>query len=800
MISDLRQAFRILLKSPGFSALVVAVLAVGIAANTAIFTIVDAVLLKPLPFADARRLVAIDTTVRNQPDNTSYPDFVDWRAQATTLDRLAAYTSAGATLTGTGDASSVASGIVTADLFAMLGVPPLRGRTFDPRDDAKGSERTVILSEGLWNRRYGRDESLVGRTITIDGEPFVVIGVMPASFEFPFDAEDPPGLWMPVNASRFAAQWAEQRSASFLKGLGHLRPGATIAAAQAELSGIAARLAKQYPRNQSRGVLVRPFHDVLVKDYRLGLIVLLCAVAAVLLIACANIANLLLARGSVRRREIAIRTALGATRGRIARQLLAESVVLASLGGVLGVVLSLWALDVLVRMSPLQIPRLHAVTIDRAALAFTALAAIVTGLLSGVLPALSLSRGDAADALKDGDRGGSAGGGARTRQVLVVAETAISLVLLAAAGLLVKSLVMLEHVDPGFVTERAAATELLLPGARYQSAAALRTFYARLRDELRSQPGVSASAISSTLPMSGSDINIGFTIEGRPVDPGTRLSAALFAISPDYFRTMGIPLVKGRAFTERDTENAPDVLIVSDAMAAKYFPDQDPIGEHLTIGYNNTGPREIVGIVRNVKQGTLAELSAPQIYSPFVQTPWPFIAGIVRTTAVPGAAAASLRAAVARVDPMQGVGEIRTLDQYVARSIATPKFTALLVSSFAGMALLLAAFGLFSVMAYSVAQRRREIGIRMALGAQASDVRSLVVSQALRLGGIGVAIGLFGALATTRVIDALLFGVSPNDPLTLAAVCGALFTALVGAAYFPARRATRVDPIVALRN
>jgi putative ABC transport system permease protein len=800
VISDFRQAFRTLLKSPGFSALVVVVLAVGIGANTAIFSIVNGVLLKPLPFAHADRLVSVETTIRNQPDNTSYPDYLDWRAQATSFDALAVWTGNGSTLTGFGDAKGLPSAVVSPELLSMLGVPPLRGRVFTADDDKPGAQRTVVIAESLWNKTFSRDEHTVGRSITLDGDPFLVIGIMPASFEFPFDAEDPAQIWIPVRASRFAANWAEQRNASFLHGLGRLKAGATITSAQADLSTIAGRLAEQYPRNKSRGVLVRPYQDVLVKDYRLGMIVLLSAVAAVLLIACANIANLLLARGSTRRREIAVRTALGASRGRIARQLFAESLILAVTGGALSLLLALWVVRLLVALSPLQIPRLHGVHVDLGALLFAAAISIGAGLISGLVPALQLSRANLAESLKDGDRGGSVSAGARTRQALVVAEMAISLVLLAAAGLLVRSLVSLQSVNPGFVTERALSIQLQLPGTRYPTPDAMRAFYHRLRDELRAIPGASATAIATTMPMSGSDIGVGFTIDGRPTDPTVRLSASYFGISPEYFSTMGIPVLKGRGFTERDSAQAPDVVIINETLAAKYWPNENAIGKRMTIGYDKTGPREVVGIVGTVKRGTLADTAEPQMYTPFDQTPWPFLAAVVRTSASPESAAGSLRTVMSRIDPLEGAAEIKTLEEYVAKTVATPRFTAYLVGAFATFAVLLAGFGLFSVMAYSVSQRRREIGIRMALGAQASDVRGMVVSQAVKTGLIGLAIGLAGALAAARVLETLLYGVRPHDPVTFAAVSLLLLAVMLVAAYLPARRATRVDPMTALRT
>ncbi len=801
MFTDLRQALRLLLKSPGFSGLIVVVLALGIGANTAIFSIVNGVLLKPLPFADGARLVALDTTVRNEPDDSAYLDVLDWRAQARTLDHIAAYATAAVTLTGHGEAASIPTAVVTPDLFPLLGVAPIAGRVLGPADDLHGAERTAVISETLWTRYFARDPAMVGTTALLDGDPIVIVGVMPARFEFPFDTENPPQIWMPVLASRFAAQWADQRGASFLKAVGRLRPGVALPAAQAELSGIAARVNAANPQHgaTARGIVVRPLQDVLVKNYRPALVALLGAVAAVLLIACANIANLLLARGTARRREMAIRTALGASRLRIVRQLLIESLTLAAAGGAAGTVVALWGVDALVRISPIQIPRLNTVHVDRSVLIFTVLASLLTGALCGLLPALQLSRANPGDALKDGDRGGSSGRGARTRHLLVVAEVALSLMLLASAGLLIRTLGVLQRVSPGFTTERAITMQLLLPQTRYGNAASMIAFYRRLHNEISAMPGVSASAVSTTLPLTGSDIGMGFVPDGRAPDPNVRMSAAFFGVSPDYFSTLGITIVRGRAFTERDDERAPAVIVINETMAAKYWPGEEPLGKRVTISYNGTGPREIVGIAADVKQTSLTDKAASQMYTPFVQAPWPFLTTVTRTTAAPEAAAGSLRQALAHLDPEQAAGDIRTFDQYLARSIATPRFTAILLGAFAGLALMLAGFGLYGVMAYSVAQRSREIGIRMALGAQAADVRSLVVSQAVRLGTAGLAVGLAGALAATRVLDSLLFGVTASDPLTFAAVSAALITVLIVAAYLPARRATRVDPIVALR-
>jgi putative ABC transport system permease protein len=799
MVSDLRQSLRLLVKSPGFSLLIVIVLALGIGANTAIFSIVNGVLLRPLPFADPARLVSIETTIHNEPDDTGYLDLLDWRAQATKIDRMAGYAAAAATLTGHGEATSIPTVVTTPDLFPLLGVSPIAGRVLLPDDDTHGAVRTAVISENLWTRTFNRDPGLIGQSIVLDGDPITVVGVMPARFEFPFDSEDPPQIWMPILASRFSAQWADQRHASFLKVIGHLPAGVPLQTAQAELATIAARIDAADPRNGTRGIALKPFQDVLVKNYRPALVALLSAVAAVLLIACANIANLLLARGSARRREIAIRTALGASRLRVVRQLLVESLVLAAIGGLAGTVLALWGVDALVRISPVQIPRLNTVHIDRTVLIFTLAASMLTGALCGVLPALQLSRTKPGEALKDGDRGGSGGHGTQTRRALVVAEVALSLMLLASAGLLLRSLELLQRVSPGFTTEHTLTMQLLLPQTRYSKSAEMIAFYHRLHDEVAAVPAVSASAVSTTLPMTGSDIGMGFVPEGHPVDPKARTVATFFGVSPDYFSTLGIRVIRGRGFTTRDDEHAPNVMVISETMAAKYWPGEDPIGKRVTIGYNSTGPREIVGVAADVRQTNLTDPLSAQMYAPFVQAPWPFLTAVARTQMAPEAAAGSMRQVLARLDPEQAAGDIRTFDQYVARTIATPRFTAILIGAFAGLALLLAGFGLYAVMAYAVVQRSREIGIRMALGAQARDVRGLVVREATRLGAVGLLLGLAGSVAVTRLLGSLLFGVGANDPATFIAVSTTLIGVLILAAYLPARRATQVDPIVALR-
>jgi putative ABC transport system permease protein len=801
MIADLRQALRSLLKSPSFTAIVVAVLAVGIGATTAIFSIVNGVLFKPLPFADPSSLVALQTLSRGEPDDVSYPDVRDWATQSQTLDHVAAYAENGATLTGDGEAESLSVVAVTGDFFETLGVPPLRGRWLHASDDVKGGARFMVISEGLWTKRFARADTAIGRTVTLDGQPATIVGVMPSSFEFPFEAE-PMQAWLPTYALGLTATFAEQRGASFMRGLGHLRPRTSLAQANAEFSTITARLAAQYPdSNKDRTVDVVPLRQVLIHDYRTGLIVLLATVGLVLLIACANVANLLLARGIARRREMAIRTALGASRGRLVRQLLTEAVALAVVGGGAGLLLASWCEAALIAASPLDIPRLHAVHLDAPVLIFALGVSVLTAIAFGLVPAMQVSRAEAGDTLKDEGRGSSGGRSARLRQMLIVGEVALSFVLLVGAGLLVRSLLILQNVDPGFIAEHAVAIEVMLPHARYPDAADNTRFYHQLLEKAQAIPGVSVAGISTTLPLSGSSIGVGFEIEGRTDDATHRkASPRFFAISPDYFAAMRIRLLRGRAFTARDNDTSPAVAIVSETIARRDWPGEDPIGKRVKLNYNKTGWREVVGVVADVKGSTLAEPTTGSVYSPFSQTPWPFMSAVVRTTGDAAALGSALRATVPAIDPMLAPPEVKLLTKYVSHATATSRFTAALIGSFAALALLLAGFGLYGIMSHHVVQRQREIGIRMALGAQASDVRSLVVSQALRMGLTGLIVGLAAALAVARVIASLLFGISPGDPVTFSGVCTLLVAVVLVAAYLPARRATRVDPIVALRT
>src|SRR5262245_57486209 len=788
-----------LVKAPAFTALVVVILGLGIGVNTAIFSIVYAVTLKPLPFAEPSRLIAIHGgRATNSDVSLAYPDFVDFREQSTSIEQMAGYTGGGVTLTGAGEADALDASFVTPDFFQVLGVKPLVGRLFEPNDNVKGAAPVAILSEAVWRRRFAADPGIIGRGITIDRTGFTIVGVMAQDFEYPYQA-DRVEIWLPTIADPFVASLMDGRGASFLYAIGRLRPGATAGQAESELAAIAARLAQQYPTsNAGRTIAAVPLHDDIVRDYRRGLVLLLGAVGVVLLIACANVANLLLARGAARHKEIAIRMALGAGRGRLIRQLLVESVAFSIAAGLVGIILALWGVAGLVAATPLDIPRLQSARVDTTVLAFATLVSMATGIIFGVAPALQLSRPDQGEALNEAGRGSSGTRAARTGRALVVAEIALSLVLLTGAGLLVRSFLQLQRVEPGFVPQRAVTMQLLLPGSRYPEEADQVRFFRQVHDHMTAAPGVQSAAVSTTLPMTGNSLGAGFTVDDHPVaNPADRPTAAGFAISPDYFATMGIQLVRGRVFTPRDDEDGPPVAIINEAMARRFWPNEDPVGRRLT-SYAGVS-REIVGIVRDVKNRDLAENAGPQLYTPYVQRPWPFLAVVARTTADPVALAATLRQAVAAADPDLAAGDVRTIDDYLAQSVATPRFNATLIAGFAVLALFLAGCGLYGVMSYAVVQRSREIGIRMALGAQPGDVRGMVVSQALKMGLGGLIVGLAGAIAAARLLDNLLFGIGPSDPATFATVCSLLLGVVLVAAYLPARRATRVDPMVALR-
>jgi putative ABC transport system permease protein len=799
MFTDLKQAFRLIVKAPGFTALVVAVLAIGIGATTAIFSIVDGVLLKPLPFAEAERLIAIQSATRGDDDGSASVPDVDDLQSARTVQDVVGYTGGTVILTGRGEAATLLATFVTGDLMGALRAPLLRGRFVSAADVRPGAAPVAVIAERLWAERFDRDPATIGASATIEGRAFTIIGVAPDAFDFPMQARHVE-VWLPVTSTEIGAHLAAERGAHFVHPIARLRPGVSAAQASAELDAIGERLARDYPKtNAARSVRALPLQERIVRQYRLGLTVLLGAVGAVLLIACANVANLLLARGVTRRREIAIRAALGAGRGRIIRQLLTESVIIAIVAGAAGVLVSLWGVTAIVAASPVYIPRLHDVRIDRGVLFFAALLSTATGITFGIIPAFQVSRSDAGDTLKR-SVGGTDARGARTRHALVAVEVALSLLLLAGAGLLARTLVNLQRVDVGFAANETLAMEISLPDSRYPTADARIAFYRRTIDALRSIPGVRSAAAGSTVPLTGNDMDIGFRVEGRPLRDDDHTNAAYHAVSPDYFTAMGIPLVRGRGFTDRDDERAPAVLVISETMARTYWPGEDPIGKRATIGYGNAGPREIIGVVGDVKEAELSEPARPEMYSAFPQTPWPFFTVVVRTENDPVALAAAVRGVVARLDREQPPGEVETLIHYVRLATAQPRFTAMLAGAFAGLATLLAGLGIYGVLAYGVAQRSREIGIRMALGAQASAVRSLVVSQAIGLGAVGLVVGIVAAFAITRVLGSLLFGVSASDPLTFAASCALLLLVVAMAAYLPARRATRVDPMVALRT
>ncbi len=807
---DLRYGVRTLLKSPGFTLVAIVALALGIGANTCLFSVVNGLLLRPLPYERPEQLTMIygtDAKKGTRHGATSYPNFKDWASQSSRFSRMAAYTGASGVLTERDAApEQLEAAAVAGDIFGVLGVRPALGRAVFTEEEAQPNAGTVaIISHDLWRRRFGGDPQIVGKLITIDRKAAIVVGVLPAGFRFLADSGKPE-IFFPlnVNALSVSEDLTALRGASFLKVVARLTDGASPAQAQAEMETINKRLAAEYPEtNTGRGVRVVSVYEDTVGAIRPALFVLLGAVMFVLLIACANVANLSLTRATARTKEIAVRTALGASRGRIARQLLTESLLLASLGGAVGLLLAVWGLDLLLAALPEDFPRLEDVRLDWRVLGFTFAVSLLTGVVCGLAPALHASKPNLHESLKESGRGTTSGvRRARLRGALVVTEIALSLVLLVGAGLLIKSFQRLSDVKPGFDADPVLSAVVSLPEIEEGEEQKQAEFFRRALERTAQQPGVESVAVVLPLPFSGSNYNSSFAVEGRPPSaPGESESLELSMISPDYFRVMSIPLHKGRAFTERDRDGAPLTIIINETLARRHFADEDPLGKRITVGtIGGELSCEIVGVVGDTKQDQLDRDAEPQAYVSYLQVPIGEMVFVARgrTNDVTSLAAA-LRSGVQSVDKDQPIYEVNVLRELLADSIARQRFSMWLLAVFAGVALSLAAVGIFSVMSFTVAGRTHEIGVRMALGAQRGDVLRLVIGQGMLLAGLGIAVGLAGAFALTRVMRSLLYGVGATDPATFASVSLLLMFVALIACYIPARRATRVDPLVALR-
>ncbi len=805
LLQDVRYGIRVFLRNPGFTFVAVLVLALGIGANSAIFSVINAVLLKPLPFRDSERLVWIhgsQTQLPISPVNTA--DYLDWKAQSRTFETIACFFAYGARNLSSADgpAEQLRAVFVASDMFKLLGVQPMLGRNFLPQEDQPASSEVVLLSHGLWQRRFGADRNIVGKTLKLDGLDYTVIGVMPPDFQFPILGADyslPADFWLPLPLS---PERAADRNTNYLNVLGRLKPGVTLDQARSEMNLIEKHLEAQYPAtNTGDGIVLVPMYEEIVAKSRTTLYLLLGTVVLVLLIACANAANLLLARAASRRKEIAIRTALGVGRARMIRQLLTESTLLAVLSGALGLFLGQVGVKLLILLSPGNLPRLKEAGLDLSVLGFTFAVSILTGILFGLAPALQLRRVNLNESLSEGGRTGSSGGRARMRNTLVVTEIALAFLLFIASGLVMKSFIRVLMEQPGWNSTNLLTMELSLTYAKYKDDPQKQTrFFQQVIGRTKNLPGVKAVGGATILPFNG-DSSTYFNIIGRPSAPENQLPAASFTfITPAYFQTMGIPLLKGRDFTDRDDGSGPKVAIINERLAQKYFPGENPIGQRINIRYGTgTVEREIVGIAGNVKHFGLDQDAAPYFYMPAYEDPRWFLYLIVRTAANPISAAKIIRQEVAKIDPDQPVANIETMEEILATSVAPRRFSVFLISVFAGISLVLSAIGIYSVISYSVSQRRNEFGVRMALGAQTRDILKLVVGQGFRLILIGILIGLAGAFAFTRVLAGMLFHVSTKDPFIFTGISLTLVIVALIASYIPARRATRIDPMIVLR-
>jgi putative ABC transport system permease protein len=797
LLQDLRYALRSLFKSPGFAAVALVTLTLGIGANAAIFSVVNAVLLSPLPYETPDKLVWVWGYVPQRgatQASISPPDFLDYRSQNQVFETIAAFTGipSGVNLTGGDEPERVEALGVSADFFEVLGVAPQLGRGFLADEEKTGRNQVVILSQGLWQRRFGANPDVVGQTLTINGGSATVIGVMPRGFEFPAQAE----LWFPL---AFDAPNMSVRSAHFLRAIARLKQNVSIEQAQTDLDSITGRLAEQFPdSNTDYGARLVPLRERVVGNWQPALLTLLVAVGFVLAVACANIANLLLARAATRHKEIAVRMALGAGRGRIVRQLLTESLLLSVLGGGLAILFAMWGVDLLVASSPDIIPRAGSVKVDGHVLGFTLAVSLLTGLIFGLVPALGASKPDLGESLKEGGKGSSAGAGRnRVRNALVVAEIALSLVLLIGTGLLVKSFVRLGQEDPGLNPSGVLTMQINLAGSKYPKDDQYIGFYRQLLEGIEAVDGVRAAGAISELPLTRQRNDGDFTVEGRPLLPsGQKLISDMRVITPGYFDAMEIPILRGRGFTDRDDPGAPRVSIINDVMASEFWPDQDPVGKYIKVG---STAFEIVGVVRGVRHRGLGGRPFREIYFTYYQSPRNSMNLVVRASTDPMSIAAGVRGQVLQVDKDQPVSNITTMEQLLSRSVAQQRFNMTLLGVFAALGLTLAVVGIYGVMNYSVTQRTREIGIRMALGAGRRDVLKLVVGQAVRLAIVGVVVGSGAALALTRLMTTLLYEVSATDPATFVILAVLLSGVATLAGYVPARRAARVDPITALR-
>ncbi|HEY0321327.1 MAG TPA: ABC transporter permease [Pyrinomonadaceae bacterium] len=798
---DLRYSFRMLWKSPGFTVIAILALALGIGANTAIFSVVNAVLLKPLPYKDPNRLAILWEKAATQDTSVAYQNFQDWREQNQSFEEITAFRRDSFNLVGAGEPERLAGRLASASFFKTFGAKLFKGTDFPEAEDRVGGQKVVILGYGFWQRRFGSDESIVGKQLSLNNQSYTVIGITAPDFRFGSDTD----IYVLLGQSDDKC-FKSRGCHPGIYVVGRLKPGVSLEQGRADMDAIMGRLGQQYPdTNTDRHIHIESLYDNTVSDVRPALFVLLGAVGFVLLIACANVANLLLARSAVRQKEIAIRTALGASRWRIVRQLLTESVVLGIFGGAIGLLLALWWTDALKSLVPGNIPRITEAGIDLRVLGFTVLVSLLTGIIFGLIPALQVSKPDLNEALKEGDRG-STGSRHRVRSLLVVSEIAIALVLLIGAGLMVKSLWRLQSVSTGFETRNLLTMQLsytVRPGEIERA----RSFFTELEEKIKATPGVEAVSFSNGLPFLGAAED-SVWVKGRPkAKPTDEMMAVQYLVTPDYFRTLGIELKKGRLINEQDRAGSPLVVLVDESFAQKYFPGEDPIGQSLDMGHDAPS-FQIVGIVGHVKHyGLDGEVPVdPQYYIPFRQVPDDYFPRVVnrmslsvRTTGDPLKVVPAIRQQVLSTDQNQPVYNARSMEQVIAESIASRRFAMLLLTIFAGVALLLASVGIYGVMSYSVTQRTHEIGIRMALGASALDVLKMVVGQGMLLVLIGVVCGLLGAFGVTRVMSSLLFGVSATDPWTFVGI--SLLLALVAflACYVPARRATRVDPMTALR-